>query len=460
MFSKLKTHLTVLQQEGYQAVRFLNWLLRHPFESKISTKKPLAWTAKAKNITRIAVTTWITALAGLFFYKNVSLLVIVLLALWQPGLFLVIAIFVLKPYEIWNRSRVVSNANRFFTTRADLKIIGITGSYGKTSVKDFLFEILNEDGIVVKTPESFNTVFGIKKVVDFEITSKTKRFLCEMGAYTRGEIAELCKMVPPEYAILTAIGTQHLERFGNLENTTLAKFELVDSVDTRKALVNIDNELIASRITQQKYKDIKTYSINSTNADFYIKSKKLVGGITTFVLCNKDSKYEFETNLFGSSNLSNLVGAIGMALMLKVPYKQIRERVSSILPSPHRLELKRIGSCTLIDDAFSSNEQGFTNIVSDLKKLPGKKAIITPGIVELGNKTVEVHKKLGLQMSDVFEKIYLVGKSERTSAIVEGLGPKKTYKIIENDANLWKIIEELASDNDWILIENDLTDIY
>lgn len=434
--------------------------MKHPFESKISTKKPLAWTDKAKNITRIAVAIWITVLMGLIFYQNVFLLIVALLGVWQPGLFLVLGTITLKPYEIWNRRRVVGNVNRYFAARTDLKIVGITGSFGKTSVKDFLFEIMSTDSEVVKTPESYNTVFGIKKVMDYEITRKTKVFLCEMGAYTRGEIAELCTMAPPEYAVLTAIGTQHLERFGSLENTTIGKFELVDAVDPTKALVNLDNEIIANRIQLEKYKGIKTYSIYNSKADFYINSKKLSGGLTSFDLCWENKNYTFATKLFGGSNLSNLVGAIGMALMLKVPYKQIRDRVSSILPSPHRLELKKIGSCTLIDDAFSSNEQGFTNIISDLKKLPGKKAIITPGIVELGNKTVEVHKKLGSQMSDVFEEIYLVGKSERTSAIIEGLGPKKTYKIIENDTNLWKIIEKLAANHDWILLENDLTDIY
>ncbi len=460
MFSRLRAHLTALQQEGYQVGRFLTWLLKHPFESKISTKKPLSWTDKAKNITRIAVAAWIATLAGLIFYQNVFLLVMVLFGVWQPGLFLVFGAFALKPYEFWNRRRVVSSTNGFFNTRTDLKIVGITGSFGKTSVKDFLFEIMRTDSEVVKTPESYNTVFGIKKVMEYEITRKTKIFLCEMGAYTRGEIAELCIMAPPDYAVLTAIGTQHLERFGSLENTTLGKFELVDAVDPTKALVNLDNELIEIRINLEKYKDIKTYSIENSNADFYIKSKKLSGGLTSFDLCWENKNYTFTTKLFGSSNLSNLVGAIGMALILKAPYKQIKERVSSILPSPHRLELKKIGSCTLIDDAFSSNEQGFTNIISDLKKLPGKKAIITPGIVELGNKTVEVHKKLGSQMSDVFEDIYLVGKSERTGAIIEGLGPKSAYKIIENDTNLWKIIEKLAADHDWILLENDLTDIY
>lgn len=434
--------------------------MKHPFESKINTKKPLVWTDKAKNISSISVVTWIATLAGMIFYQNTFLLVMVLFGAWQPGLFFVFGALALKPYELWNRRKVVRNTNRFFSSRSDLKIVGITGSFGKTSVKDFLFEIMRTDSEVVKTPESYNTVFGIKKVIDYEITRKTKVFLCEMGAYTRGEIAELCTMAPPDYAILTAIGTQHLERFGNLENTTLGKFELVDAVDPSKALLNLDNELIAKRIKLEKYRGVKTYSLENKTADFYIRSRKIKDGITSFEFVYKGKVFSFSTRLFGSSNFSNLVGAIGMAFMLKVPYKQIKERVVSIQPSPHRLELKKIGKSTLIDDAFSSNEQGFINIICDLKDLPGKKAIITPGIVELGNKTYEVHKNLGHHLSGVFDLVYLVGESDRTKAIAEGLGNTTPYFLIKNSANLWEVVNKLSKDFDWILIENDLTDIY
>lgn len=449
-----------MQQEGYEVSRFLVWLIKHPFQSKITTKKPLVWTKKVKNILIYSIIFWIIGSAIFFTYFQWLALVILLLGLWQPSIFLILGLTMIKPYEIFNRWRVVNSSRKFFNDRIDIKIIGITGSYGKTSVKDFLFEIIRDGDKVVKTPESFNTVFGIKKVIDYEITTNTKLFLCEMGAYTRGEIAELCKMVPPDFALLTAIGSQHLERFGNLQNTTLGKFELVDAVDPKNALVNLDNELIARRITLEKYKGLKTYSLENKTADFYTRNRKIKDGITSFELIHKDKEFSFRTRLFGSSNLSNLVGAIGMALMLKVPYKQIKERVSSISPSPHRLELKKIGESTLIDDAFSSNEQGFENLISDIKQLEGKKVIITPGIVELGHKTAEVHNKLGHLISEVFDLVYLVDESERTKGIIQGLEKKTPYVVIKNGSDIWKTIDKLASDFDWIVIENDLTDIY
>ncbi len=460
MFGKLITNFTALQQEGYQIGRFLNWLIKNPFQSSITSKKPLVWTEKAKSILLSAIAIWIFIVSLSYFLDYRFCIFLIFLGVWQPGIFLALGVVFRKPYEIWNRIKVVNQSKKYFESRPDIRVVGITGSFGKTSVKDFLFEIVKKEGFVVKTPESYNTVFGIKKVIDFEITNKTKTFLCEMGAYKRGEIAELCKMVQPTYAILTAVGTQHLERFGSLENTTLGKFELIDVVDPRLALVNLDNELIARKVSEESYKYVKTYSLENKTADFYVESKKITGGLTSFNLNYRGEKFLFSTRLFGSSNLSNLVGAIGMAFMLKVPYKQIEERVSSLVPSPHRLELKRVGKSTIIDDAFSSNEQGFANVIQDLKLLSGRKALITPGIVELGNKTEEVHQKLGELVSEVFDEVYLVGKSERTLALADGMNKRTKYSFIENNANLWSLVYGLAKQYDWILLENDLTDIY
>ncbi|KKT85515.1 MAG: UDP-N-acetylmuramoyl-tripeptide-D-alanyl-D-alanine ligase [Candidatus Collierbacteria bacterium GW2011_GWA2_44_99] len=145
-----------------------------------------------------------------------------------------------------------------------------------------------------------------------------------------------------------------------------------------------------------------------------------------------------------------------MALMMKVPEKIISQQVGQITPSPHRLELKKINQATLIDNAFSSNEDGFTSLISDLSKLPGKKVLITPGIVELGLRTVEVHQRIGGLASKVFDKFILVGKSIRTLSLEQGI--KKTVSFIPNSTNLWPLIEELSQDYDWILIENDLPD--
>lgn len=461
MLKPLNAQLTILQQEGYSLWRFLRWWITHPFSYFISSKKPLVITKKVKTLLKLSYVTLITLIL-LSLYSSYYLIapIIILIFLLEPYIFLLISLIFLAPYEKINRRYTISRIRQTILNHPDLTVVGITGSFGKTSVKDFLFTILSGWKETLKTPESYNTIFGIAKVIDYELLSKTQIFLCEMGAYVRGEIAELCHMIPPNYAILTAIGSQHLERFKNVGNTTLAKFELIDAVAPQNALANLDNIHIAGKLSFPEYSQVKTYSLMNPAADFYVMEYSMDKDGLTFTLVHQDKKYYFNSSLFGTSNLYNLTAAISMALLLKVPKNIIREKVGEITPTPHRLELKKMGKATLIDNAFSSNEDGFTTLISDLSKLRGKKVLITPGIVELGVKTVEVHKRLGELSSDVFDEVILVGKSLRTLSLEKGLTSSPLISYIPNSQNLWPLIQKLSEKYDWILLENDLPDAF
>ncbi len=265
-------------------------------------------------------------------------------------------------------------------------------------------------------------------------------------------------MVPPDYAILTAIGSQHLERFKSLNNTTLAKFELIDAVKPENALVNLDNNYIRDRLYLPQYQGIKTYSFANTNSDFFVRHYRLTPTGSNLGVVHKQKNYSFSTKLFGTTNLENLVAAIGMAFMLKVDPKKIITAVEQIQPSPHRLELIKIGDATLIDNAFSSNELGFTKIITDLKSLKGKKALITPGIIELGTRTAAIHETIGRLAAEVFDQIILVGRSERTENFSRGIAGKAKIEYLENNSSVWPTIDVLSRKYDWILLENDLPD--
>jgi len=456
----IKTQLTILQQEGYSVSRFFTWWLGHPTTLTISSKKPLVLTSKARLLLFLSFTFFLTLLSVSLFFKLYLLSGLLLFFfLFSPFLFLFLALLLITPYEKINR-QLTKDKTAFILSRHDLKTIGITGSFGKTTVKDFLYEILKSYQQTVKTPESYNTIFGIAKVVRMEILRKTKFFICEMGAYTRGEIAEITKMVSPNYAILTAIGSQHLERFKTLENTTLAKFELVDSVSPQNALVNLDNPYIKKHLSLPQYKGVKTYSLLDPKADFFVDKYTLNSKGISFRLVYQKTSLDINSPIFGTSNLYNLLAAASMSLLLNVPPKIIIKAAASISPSPHRLELKKINKATLIDNAFSSNEEGFTAILNDLKNLKGKKVLLTPGIIELGKKTAPIHQRLGKLSGSVFDKIILVGHSERTKNLEIGIANSNIVSFISNDTNLWPIIENLSQKYDWILLENDLPDTF
>ena len=461
LFNPYKVHLTILQQEGYSVSRFLKWWLGHPTIFILSSKKPLVVTPKVRSLALLSIFFYLTlAICFLNSKQYLFLTLATFTLIFLPFIYLSLAILFVAPYEKINRLRVKNNTRKLLQNNPHLKVIGITGSFGKTSVKDILFTILNSFQPTIKTPESYNTIMGIVRVVQMELISKTRFFVCEMGAYVRGEIAEICNVVVPEYAILTAIGSQHLERFKTLKNTTLAKFELIDAVKPQNALVNIDNSLIKKHLSLPQYKKVKTYSLSDSRADFYVSKYLLTPQGVSFQLRYQSKNIAFSSTLFGTSNLYNLVAAISQSLLLHVPVSAIQKAVSSLSPSPPRLELKKINQATLIDNAFSSNEEGLVAIIQDLKKLKGKKVFITPGIVELGSQTATVHRKIGKLASSVFDQIILVGRSDRTKNLEEGINQTNKIIYIENSTNLWPLITKLSQKYDWILLENDLPDNY
>ena len=451
----LKTQLHILQLEGYSSIRFMGWWLSHPFTFHTGGKKPLVYTPKTKLI--LAVTFFLYLAAGLFLPFPTNLFAVALLA-FEPFLLLLLSLVIIKPYEIVRRQLTIVSVRRAVANHSHLTVIGITGSYGKTSTKDFLFEILRRHEQTLKTPESYNTVFGIARVVSLELHKKLHYFICEMGAYVRGEIKELTGMVPPDYAILTAIGSQHLERFKTLANTTLAKFELIDAVNRQRTLVNFDNKYIKDHLQLPQYAGVKTYSFSDPAATFFVKNFRLTPSGSVLEVVYEQKVYRFETKLFGTGNLENLVAAIGMAFILGIDPRVIQNAVRDISPSPHRLELIKIGDATLIDNAYSSNEMGFSKIISDLKGLPGKKALITPGIIELGSHTATIHKRIGAEAAVVFDQIVLVGRSERTENLARGIAGKVKVDYLENNSSVWPTIDSLSRKYDWILLENDLPD--
>lgn len=329
-----------------------------------------------------------------------------------PLMFLVLLI--LGPYEYLNRWRVkwVTRDKIRRLKKEGLRAIGITGSYGKTSTKEFLYQTLKTKYRVLRTPESYNTVFGIAKVVDLELDNNYDFFICEMGAYKIGEIAELCWTVEPDYGILTGINEQHLERFGNIENTVKAKFELVEFVkDHSRLILNFGNELV---------------------------KKNAPEGVVAYGL----GKYKHPQD-------QNIEGAAKMAKILGV-----KVGVGNIKFPSHRLTLIKRGEMTIIDDAYSSNTDGFRAAVAYLKTFPGWKVIVTPGIAELGQKAPEIHQELG-KLLEGLDQVILVGRNERTKNLEIGYG--KTVEYVDKVA---EALAKLSNPKATVLFENDLPDNY
>jgi UDP-N-acetylmuramoyl-tripeptide--D-alanyl-D-alanine ligase len=370
----------------------------------------------------------------------------------------------LKPYEKYNHNWYINDAKKMLASMPNLTIIGITGSYGKTSTKHFLQSILAQKYNVLMTPGSFNTPMGVVRTVREQLKPFHEVFIVEMGAKQNGDIKEICDIAHPSIGILTAVGTAHLETFKTVDNIRKTKFELIDSLPQNGfAVLNADYEII---LNQTVNKPKSYYGVNNTNAQFSIENVALSARGSSFSVHKDGKEYgTFETKLLGEHNLSNLAAAVAVADHLNVPAKAISVGIKKLQPVEHRLSIRRIGSgITILDDAFNSNPVGAKMAVEVLGQMEGKrKIIVTPGMVELGDKTYELNKAFGSQIADNADIAIVVGKTN-SEAITDGLKAanfpeSQIYHAIDfKDATTW--LGGRMTAGDVILYENDLPDSY
>jgi len=360
-----------------------------------------------------------------------------------------------------------NKAQKKLKTMNHLKIIGITGSYGKTSSKNILSDILNIKYNALPTPRNLNTYNGLIMTVNNHLDKFTDIFIAEMGAYVKGEIAGLCKLVKPKYGILTTIGTAHLESFGSEENIIKGKFELIESLPKDGfAILNGDDQKQVNYHLKNKVKTI-WIGIENHDVDIYATNIRCSNKGTSFDVVFKDdekNKYHFETKLLGNHNVYNILSGIACGREFGIEIDDLIQAVKNVHPVEHRLELKKLGNFYQIDDAYNSNPVGAENACKILGMMPGIKVVVTPGMIELGEKEDWYNKKFGEQISEVADYVILIGE-KKTKPIKEGLltkGFDKDKIIVFNDVReAYPYIGRLAINSEvYALFENDLPDTY
>ena len=377
-----------------------------------------------------------------------------------------IAMIINTPVEKCVYLHYKSMAQKKLKSMTNLKIIGITGSYGKTSSKNILSDILNVKYNALPTPRNLNTFNGLIMTVNNYMDKFTDIFIAEMGAYVRREIAGLCKLVHPKYGILTRIGTAHLESFGSEENIIKGKFELIESLPQDGfAILNGDDEKQVNYKLKNKVRTI-WIGINNKDVDVRATNIKCSNKGTTFDVEFKDDnkKYHFETKLLGDHNVYNILAGIACGKEFDIDIEDLIHAVKNVKPVEHRLELKKLGNFYQIDDAYNSNPIGAENACKILGMMPGTKVVVTPGMIELGEKEDEYNKIFGEQISQVADYAILIGE-KKTQPIKEGLltkGFDKDRIIVFNDVrDAYPYISNLSSDKEvYALFENDLPDTF
>ena len=515
--------LHILQLDGYKTGRYLKWIRQHPtncfevkdiliiggfliltafyppyhntwifpvlcvgwgvFQIYLSTrrkktkaKKPLVYTARAKRVFGLSICLLVATVTALVLAAKTNPWRVAILLFSEVAVInLTISNLIIYPLERTINEAYLFSARRRIKTLQP-RVIGITGSYGKTSTKYILHQILSQKFNTLMTPNSYNTPMGICKVIRGDLTAEHEIFIVEMGAYKRGDIRELCNLAFPEIGILTAVGPQHLERFKSIENIAKGKYELIESLPADGlAVFNCDNKICAELADkrEQTGNAVRRYATEESPvaiADLNATKVRYTDNGLTFTVHANTEKFditdtEIQTRLLGKHNVSNILAAMTVAIECGMELEEIREAVAQVEPVPHRLQLTTgAGGVTIIDDSFNSNPVGAKAALEALNEIgDGKKVLVTPGMVELGEKEYEENRRLGEEAADVCDLVILVGPIQ-TKPILDGLkaaGYPSQQIIVA--LNLEEVKQHLATHvqaGDVVLFENDLPDNY
>lgn len=431
-----------------------------------NVKKPIVYTLRVK---RMIITAYILniliGVATYFLTKsfNITLIILAYLNVFVPFLMLFANLINLPINRVINK-KYINEAKKKIDSMKNLIVIGVTGSYGKTSVKNFLYKCLSEKYNVLITPENFNTTLGVVKTIRENLNATHEIFVCEMGATHVNDIKEICDIVHPKYGVITSIGPQHLESFCSIENVIKTKFELVDSLpDDGIAFLNFDNEYIKNQGTN---KNVVTYGVENVDNMYNAYDLKADESGITFKVNEKDGNIqEFKSKVIGKHNIENMVGAIAVANMLGIPLSKLVKRIRQIEPVKHRLEVIKRGEDIIIDDAYNSNPVGSKSALDTLSSFDGIKILVTPGMIELGNKEYECNFEFGKYVYGKCDYVVLIGEKQ-TKPIYDGISSTKFDKdkifVVDTLKEGLNLVDSLkvGGKRKVILLENDLPDNY
>ncbi len=429
--------------------------LYKPFKAK----KPLVYTARVK---RLLATAYILFAAAGALCVIIGTIYVLPALCALCGYILILCDIINKPAEKAVRNKYINEAKKIIKSRKNsLTVIGITGSYGKTSTKYFLEKILSQKFNVLMTPASYNTTMGVVKVVREMLKPSHEIFICEMGARNVGEIREICDIVLPDHGIITSIGEQHLETFGSVENIVKTKFELADAVKENGngyIVLNGDNEYIRNR----NYDGNTVYYGTKENAEYKAENIKTDRNGTNFTLKHGNSSCTLETRLLGAHNVSNILACVSMADKLGESVKDIAFGVSRLEAVPHRLQIIDAKNIVIIDDSFNSNPSGARAALDVLSCFDGVKILVTPGMVELGEAQETENKRLGEYAKDKCDYLFVVGEYNKDSIISgaksAGFDEEKII-CVSGPTQAVKAAETLEPGRiKYVLLENDLPD--
>ncbi len=505
---RLSTYLHIFQQEEYQSTRFVRWLfktrsldvrvsivilvvgalqfaIRLAFDIgalfiiaallgiafyeknlRAASKKRLVMTPRASRIYWVAFS--VLALVGVLYAAADVPLLAWLIPVHAVPFALPLAALLLAPHERSVQKKFWNEAHDKLQALSPT-VIGITGSYGKTSTKHLLGHVLELQAPTLITPGSVNTPMGVSRVIREQLGAHHRFFVCEMGAYGPGSIARLCRLAPPDVAVITAIGMAHYERFKTLDTVASAKFELANAAAARNGQTILSDSVLAFETARafraQHQAKTTTVGFNSQSEFRIVNAGQTTDGIMAQIVW-QDQMHTVRAPIFGEHHIGNMAVAFATACTIGILPEDAVLALGSAPQISHRLEVKEGPAASrLIDDAYNSNPVGFAsalNLLNGLKREGGRRILVTPGMVELGPAHDEEHQKIGLLARSSVD-ILLAVVPGRISSLIAGFELDNPGAVVVpcadfSAAQMW--MNANVGPLDVVLLENDLPDLY
>lgn len=363
-----------------------------------------------------------------------------------------------QPMAVFGRNLTISRARKKRLKFPDLLVIGITGSYGKTSTKEILAVILEDRFKVLKTKEHRNSEIGVSQCILEELRPEHEVFICEMAAYNKGGIKLLSSIAKPKIGILTGINQQHLATFGSQENIIKAKFELIDNLpEDGIAILNADNEFIRQRIKDKKHKNTRLYSTKE-NLDIWADNIEVDRESVKFSLHNRGESADFEFGLLGAQNIPNILAAVCCARELGMSLNEIVQASKKIKPLSRSMKLyKTKNNLNIIDASYSANPDGVVSHLNYLHAWRGRKIIVMPCLIELGKTASVVHQRIGAKIAKVCNLAIITTKEcyndIKKSAMENGM-KEENILFMEESPEILRRIKKYGRPGDVVLLES------
>ena len=459
----------MLQASEYKGLDYLVWFWKTTDFSKVEYRKKLEKTKIAKiiyNFLKLVIISQI--LFGVYLiYLNIvgkltggwafGLGVIFLYpVLWSQAIVIPVffaRILIINP----NQKKLSKKAKKIFENHKALKI-AVAGSYGKTSLKEFLFTVLGTQFVVAATPKNKN-VASSHAQFGTGLNNKEEILIVEFGEGQPGDIKKFCEVFKPDIGIITGLSPVHQDKYKNVDQAGQDLFSLEKYVSKNKLYVNDQSKYIKKYIK----KDYICFNQEGI-AGYRVKNISSTEKGISFELISKDNKLKIKSKLLGRHQIGPLCLVAYLGLELKMKKEYIEKAISKIEPYEHRMQPYSLNGATIIDDSYNGNIEGLRAGLELLNELKFKRKIyVTPGLVDQGSSTKQVHNELGELIAKANPDQVVLIKNSVTKYIQEGLikAGFKNDLVIQNDPLFYyNNLANFVAKGDLVLLQNDWTDNY